>query len=211
MKYELPLLPYSYEALEPYLDAATVEIHYSKHHQTYIQNLNLALEGIDLPENTCLGQLCSMISLLPEEKQTALRNNAGGALNHKLYWESMTPGGSKSPQGDLLAAIEASFGSFESFKEQFEKAGLSRFGSGWVWLIKKEDGSLAITTTPNQDNPVMTETCRILLGNDVWEHAYYLKYQNRRAEYLKNWWSLINWDIVEKRFQKPMRCACVNK
>lgn len=204
MKYELPALPYSYEALEPHIDAKTVEIHYSKHHQAYINNLNAALEGLDIEEGTCLRRLCTQLSSFPQDKQTAIRNNGGGALNHKLYWEGMTPGGSKVPQGELLVAIEKSFGSFEDFKAQFEKAGLGRFGSGWVWLIKTESGALEIVTTPNQDNPVMTQVCRPLLGNDVWEHAYYLTYQNRRADYLKQWWELINWDIIEKRFQKPI-------
>lgn len=200
MSYELKPLPYSYNALEPVIDAKTVEIHYSLHHQGYVNNLNKALEGSELGE-LCLCQLLQKLDEVPEAKRTAVRNNAGGAYNHKLYWEEMVPSERREPQGCLLKAIEEAFGSFDAFKEAFEAAGTSRFGSGWVWLVMNQEGKLQVLSTANQDNPI-SEGYKPLLGNDVWEHAYYLNYQNKRAAYLKAWWQLVNWEVVEARYAK---------
>ena len=199
MPHTLPPLPYPATALEPHIDAQTMEIHHGKHHAAYVNNLNAALEKAPELANKSLEELLKNLNAVPEAVRTAVRNNGGGHWNHKLFWQSMTPNGGGAPSGKLAEAINAAFGDFEKFKEQFNAAGVARFGSGWVWLVK-EGGKLAITSTPNQDNPIMDGKPAPLLGNDVWEHAYYLKYQNRRPDYLKAWWNVVNWAEVGKRF-----------
>ncbi len=195
-KFELPKLPYAYDALEPYIDKMTMEIHYTKHHQGYVNNLNKAVEGTPIETKT-LEEILKEVSKQP----AAVRNNGGGVFNHGLFWTVMKHNGGGAPAGKLADAINASFGSFEEFKSKFTNAAATRFGSGWAWLIVK-DGKLAITSTPNQDNPLM-DVAEVkgtpILGLDVWEHAYYLKYQNRRPEYIDNWWKVINWDEVTSR------------
>jgi Superoxide dismutase len=197
MSFILPALKYDYKALEPYIDAQTMEIHHSKHHAAYTNNLNVALENNDAAGKS-IEELLSAISKLP----VAVRNNGGGFYNHNLYWEVMTPGGSAEPKGELLNALNASFGSVDAFKEAFSKAAATRFGSGWAWLVKK-GSELVVSSTPNQDNPLM-DVAEVqglpILGIDVWEHAYYLKYQNRRPEYIDAFLKVINWDEVGKRF-----------
>lgn len=200
MAFELPALPYTFDALEPYIDARTMEIHYTKHHATYLNNLNAALEKAPQLAGFPVEYLLTHLDLIPEDIRQAVRNNGGGYLNHILFWNSMAPQAGGEPFGMLGQAILATFGSFTSFKEQLEKAGLSRFGSGWAWLSMRQDGSLILHSTPNQDSPLM-EGLFPLLGVDVWEHAYYLKYQNRRADYLSNWWNVVNWKEAERRFQ----------
>ena len=199
MPHSLPPLPYPTNALEPHIDAQTMEIHHGKHHAAYVNNLNAALEKAPELANKSLEDLLKNLNAVPEAVRTAVRNNGGGHWNHTLFWQSMTPTGGGAPSGKLAEAINAAFGDFEKFKEQFNAAGVARFGSGWVWLVK-EGGKLAITSTPNQDNPLMDGKPAPLLGNDVWEHAYYLKYQNRRPDYLKAWWNVVNWGEVAKRF-----------
>jgi len=198
MSFELPKLPYAYDALEPAIDAKTMEIHYTKHHGAYTAKLNDAVNGSDL-EGKTIEEIMAGVSVLP----VGVRNNGGGYYNHSLFWELLKPGGSKEPEGELLEAIKDSFGSFDNFKEAFTKAAQTRFGSGWAWLIKQGD-SLAVTSTANQDNPLMDvveDKGTPILGLDVWEHAYYLKYQNRRPEYIEAFWNVINWDEVAKRFK----------
>ncbi len=193
-------LPYSHDALEPYIDKQTMEIHHGKHHQAYVNNLNNAIEGTDLADKN-LEEIFKNMSQHP----TAVRNNGGGHWNHTLFWEIMGPNGEGKPSGDLLQAIEKRFTSFESFKEEFEKAALTRFGSGWAWLIVDDNGELQVTSTPNQDNPLMDVADMEgmpILGIDVWEHAYYLKYQNKRPEYVANFWNVINWDAVANNYEK---------
>jgi len=195
--FELPKLPYSYDALEPHIDAKTMEIHHTKHHQAYTDNLNKALEGVDT-NNASIEEILSEIDM----NNMPLRNNAGGYYNHKLFWELLSP--EKSEMSDSLKkAINQSFESFENFKEAFSKAATGRFGSGWAWLCKKEDGSLEIVSTGNQDSPLMPgiDGGTPILGLDVWEHAYYLKYQNRRAEYVENFWNIINWNKVAELYE----------
>jgi superoxide dismutase, Fe-Mn family len=198
MAFELPKLSYGYAALEPYIDARTMEIHHTKHHGAYTTNLNAALQGTEW-EGKTIEEIMAGISRLP----VAVRNNGGGYYNHNLYWELLTPGGSKEPKGALLDALNNSFGSVSSFKEAFVKAALTRFGSGWAWLLLSEN-KLAVSSTPNQDNPLM-DVAEVkgtpLLGIDVWEHAYYLNYQNRRPDYVEAFWNLINWDEVARRFK----------
>lgn len=201
MAFQMLPLPYAYNALEPHIDAQTVELHYSKHHQTYLNNLNGAIEKHPELANLTIEQLLQDLNAIPEDVRTVVRNNGGGYHNHNIYWAIMGPNKGGEPRGQVAQAINTAFGSFQSFKEQIEKAGMGRFGSGWAWLSKKNDGSLAIHSTPNQDSPLM-EGMVPVLGVDVWEHAYYLKYQNRRAEYLTNWWNLVNWEEVERRFQQ---------
>jgi Fe-Mn family superoxide dismutase len=199
MTFELPKLNYALNALEPYIDAETVEIHYSRHHATYAKNFNDALANAKL-ENLSIGAIFANISKYP----TAVRNNGGGYFNHNFYWENIGPGKGGKPQVKLLLEIEKEFGSFEAFKEEFSKTAISRFGSGWAWLIKKEEGNLAVISTANQDNPLMdiSETKGIpLLTIDVWEHAYYLKYKNKRPDYVNEFWNIIDWDIVSKRLE----------
>lgn len=201
MSFQMLPLPYGYDALEPYIDAKTVELHYSKHHQTYLTNLNGALEKHPELGSLTIEQLLSDLNRVPEDIRTVVRNNGGGYYNHNIYWAIMGPKRGGEPTGRLAEAIRSTFGSFASFKEQVEKAGLGRFGSGWAWLSKKNDGSLVIHSTPNQDAP-LAEGMFPVIGVDVWEHAYYLKYQNRRAEYLTNWWNLVNWEEAERRYQQ---------
>lgn len=201
MKYAVPELSYSYDALEPYIDQQTMNIHHSKHHAAYVNNLNAALEGQEEWQEKSVEVLLTSLDHLPESIYWAVRNNAGGHYNHSLFWSSIGPNQGKEPAGELADAINNTFGSFQQFKESFGKAALTRFGSGWAWLVLDKDGKLAVTSTANQDNPI-TEGLKPLLGLDVWEHAYYLKYQNRRADYIGAWWSVVNWDAVEERYAK---------
>jgi Fe-Mn family superoxide dismutase len=198
MPHELPALPYPYESLEPYIDTTTMQIHHDKHHATYVTNLNNALKDQSDLQGHSAVQLIQNLGKVPEAIRGAVRNNAGGHVNHTMFWEQLKVGVAE-PSGALGDAINAAFGSLAAFKEAFEKAGLGRFGSGWAWLVKK-DGKLAITSTANQDNPLMDGSGTPLLGVDVWEHAYYLKYQNKRADYLKAFWNVVNWDDVARRF-----------
>lgn len=200
MAYELPELPYAKDALEPHIDATTMEIHHGKHHQTYITKLNAALEGHDDLASKSIDDLIADLDAVPESIRGAVRNNGGGHANHSLFWKLMGPNAGGEPTGKLAEAIQSTFGSFDAFKEKFEAAGAARFGSGWVWLIKNKSGALEITSTPNQDSPVMTGDTP-LLGCDVWEHAYYLKYQNKRPDYLKAFWNVVNWTEVASRFE----------
>lgn len=200
MAFTLPDLPYATNALEPHIDAKTMEIHHDKHHAAYVTNLNKALEGHDDLLNTSIENLLATnVQAVPEAARTAVRNNGGGHLNHTLFWDILTPGGSNQPQGALAEAINQKFGSYDSFKEEFAKAAMGRFGSGWAWLVVDSDGSVSITSTANQDSPVM-EGKTPLLGLDVWEHAYYLNYQNRRADYVAAFWNVVNWDKVGERY-----------
>ena len=199
MSFKLPELDYSYDALEPHIDARTMEIHHSKHHQGYTDKLNKALKDQGDLKNKDIEDILSNIDTLPDDIKTAVRNNGGGYYNHLLFWEMMSPDSKKKPEGDLLEKIEKTFGSFDKFKEEFTNAAKTRFGSGWAWLILN-NGNLEITSTPNQDSPLM-EGKKILLGLDVWEHAYYLKYQNKRPDYIEAFWNVINWDYVSKRYE----------
>jgi Fe-Mn family superoxide dismutase len=199
MPHTLPPLPYPPNALEPHIDAQTMEIHHGKHHAAYVTNLNAALDKAPELKDKPLDELLKNLSAVPEAIRTAVRNNGGGHLNHSQFWKTMAPNAGGAPTGKLADAINSAFGDFEKFKEQFQAAGVARFGSGWAWLVK-EGGKLAITSTPNQDNPIMDGKPAPILGNDVWEHAYYLKYQNRRPDYLKAWWNTVNWTEVAKRF-----------
>ena len=202
MAHTLPTLPYAFNALEPHIDAKTMEIHHGKHHNAYVTNLNNALQGTE-NENTSLSDLMKNISKLP----TAVRNNGGGHYNHSLFWNILSPSGGGTPDNEIGKAIIAKFGSFDAFKEEFSKAATTRFGSGWAWLCIKEDGSLCVCSTPNQDNPLMdiAETKGTpILALDVWEHAYYLNYQNRRPDYANAWWNLVNWEEVAGRFSKAL-------
>ena len=198
MAHELPDLPYAYDALEPHIDAKTMEIHHGKHHATYIANLNAALEGTGL-EDKSICELITNLDAVPEEKRGAVRNNGGGHANHSFFWTSMGPGKGGAPSGDLAAAIDAKFGSLDGFKAAFKKAALTRFGSGWAWLIAK-DGGVDVASSPNQDCPCMDGSGKPLLGLDVWEHAYYLNYQNRRPDYVDAFWNVVDWDKVAERF-----------
>jgi Fe-Mn family superoxide dismutase len=199
MTFELQPLPYPSDALEPTIDARTMEIHHGKHHATYVTNLNNALKDQPALTAKTLDQLLSSLNEVPEAIRTTVRNNGGGHWNHQLFWNLMTPGGSDKPTGDLAKAIDAAFGNFDEFKVKFKTAALGRFGSGWAWLIANQDGTLSISSTPNQDNPLM-EGKYAVLGLDVWEHAYYLHYQNRRADYIDGWWNVVNWDEVAKLY-----------
>lgn len=200
MAFTLGPLPFEYNALEPHIDEQTMRIHHGKHHQTYVTNLNAALENQPLLQQLSLEALLGDLTKVPEAVRTAVRNNAGGHHNHTLFWEWMKPGGAKVPSGALAKEIDAGFGSVDAFKEQFQKAGMARFGSGWAWLVRQKGGKLAIVSTPNQDSPLM-DAEHPVLGCDVWEHAYYLKYQNRRADYLSAWWNVVNWSVVEERYR----------
>ncbi|GED67703.1 superoxide dismutase [Brevibacillus reuszeri] len=198
MAHQLPALPYAHDALVPHIDAQTMEIHHGRHHATYVNNLNAALEGhADLQEKS-VEELISNLDALPEGIRTAVRNNGGGHANHTLFWEILSPNGGGAPAGELADAINAAFGSFDNFKAEFAKAATTRFGSGWAWLTA-EGGKVAISSTPNQDSPVM-EGKMPILGLDVWEHAYYLNYQNKRPDYIAAFWNVVNWDEVSKRF-----------
>ena len=199
MAFELPELKYGYDALEPYIDARTMEIHHTKHHGGYTTKLNKAIEGTDL-EGKTIDEILANVS----KASTAVRNNGGGFYNHALFWSVMSPDGGGKPDGDLAAAIEKKFGSFDAFREKFNNAAATRFGSGWAWLIKKGDGSLDVVSTPNQDNTLMDVSeakGSPILGLDVWEHAYYLKYQNKRPEYIDAFWNVVNWSEVSKRYR----------
>ncbi|MFK3557472.1 superoxide dismutase [Mn] [Pasteurella multocida] len=212
MAYTLPELGYAYDALEPHFDAMTMEIHHSKHHQAYVNNANAALENLPELAQGCPGQLLSKLAEVPADKLTAIRNNVGGHLNHSLFWKSLKKG--TTLQGALKDAIVRDFSSVEAFQAEFEKAAATRFGSGWAWLVLQENGKLAVVSTANQDSPVMGKAiagCEgyPLLGLDVWEHAYYLKFQNRRPDYIKEFWHVVNWDFVAERFEKKVEhCNC---
>jgi Fe-Mn family superoxide dismutase len=201
MPFELPPLPYDYAALEPYIDEQTMHLHHDKHHQAYVTNLNNALQGQSQFENLPIEDLIRRINEVPENIRTAVRNNGGGHVNHTMFWEIMTPGGAKEPTGELASSINQTFGSFDAFKTAVNDAGTKRFGSGWAWLVVAQGGALQVLSTANQDSPLMDGQYPVL-GNDVWEHAYYLKYQNRRPEYLAAWWNVVNWDEVAKRYER---------
>jgi len=198
MAHQLPALPYAHDALEPHIDKLTMEIHHGRHHATYVNNLNAALEGHADLQGKSVEELISNLDALPEGIRTAVRNNGGGHANHTLFWEVLSPNGGGAPTGELADAINAAFGSFDNFKAEFAKAATGRFGSGWAWLIA-DGGKVAITSTPNQDSPIM-EGKTPILGLDVWEHAYYLNYQNKRPDYIAAFWNVVNWDEVSKRF-----------
>jgi superoxide dismutase, Fe-Mn family len=200
MAYTLPPLPYAEDALEPHIDARTMNIHHTKHHQAYITNVNTALAGLADLEALGVDKLCLSLDKVPEDKRTAVRNNGGGHYNHSLFWTVMGQGKGGAPTGALAAAIDKAFGNFEAFKAEFTKAATTRFGSGWAWLVKKPGGALAVTSTPNQDNPLMDGSGTPILGLDVWEHAYYLKYQNLRPKYIEAFWNVVDWDAVAARF-----------
>jgi len=197
MAYEVPPLPYDYAALEPHIDEQTMRLHHDKHHQAYVDKANGALDGTE-HDGKPIEEVVANLDALPDDIRGVVRNNGGGHLNHSLFWESMSPDGGGEPSGDLASAIGDAFGSFDAFKEQFEAAGVGQFGSGWAWLVV-DGGALKVTSSANQDNPV-TNGQTPLLGNDVWEHAYYLKYNNRRPEYLKAWWNVVDWSKVAERF-----------
>lgn len=199
--YSLPQLPYPYDALEPYIDKMTMEIHHTKHHQAYINNLNSALEKYPEFHNLELEEILKNLNQLPEEIRTAVRNNGGGHYNHSLFWEIMKPNGGGEPKGKLKEEIEKNFGSFEEFKKLFSETAIKHFGSGWAWLVITSDKKLKVYSLLNQDNPLMNGDVPIM-GLDVWEHAYYLKYQNRRAEYVEAWWHVVNWDKIEENLLK---------
>jgi len=199
MAHELPQLPYAFDALEPTIDARTMEIHHGKHHAAYVNNLNKALESAPDLAGKSAEALVSDLSAVPEAIRTAVRNNGGGHVNHSMFWQIMKPMGGGMPGGDLATAIDAAFGSFAAFAEKFNAAGVGRFGSGWAWLSLDGSGKLTVHSTANQDNPLM-EGMRPIMGCDVWEHAYYLNYQNRRPDYLKAWWNVVNWEEVGRRF-----------
>jgi Fe-Mn family superoxide dismutase len=198
MAFTLPSLPYDFAALEPHIDARTMEIHHGKHHQTYVNNLNAAIEKAPELANKSLDELMRSVNTVPDSVRTAVRNNGGGHWNHSMFWQIMGPNAGGEPGGNLGAAIKSAFGDFTKFREQFSAAGVGRFGSGWAWLVNN-GGKLSITSTPNQDNPLM-EGQKAIMGLDVWEHAYYLKYQNKRPDYITAWWNVVNWKEVEKRF-----------
>lgn len=199
MSFTLPPLSYDYAALEPHVDEQTMRIHHGKHHAAYVANLNAALEGLPDLQAMSIEQLLGRLDEVPDAKRTAVRNNGGGHFNHTMFWESMAPGGAAAPEGDLATAIAATFGGFDGFKEQFAKACVTRFGSGWAWLVAGQQGALSIESSPNQDSPLMEGRLSIL-GCDVWEHAYYLKYQNRRPDYVAGWWNVVNWTTVGRRY-----------
>jgi len=199
MPHTLPPLPYAYDALEPYIDALTMEIHHTKHHATYVNNLNAALDKHPELHEVPLEVLLRNLESVPEDIRVAVRNNGGGHANHSLFWTVMKPGGGGEPTGELAEAIQATFGSFAAFKEKFSQAAATRFGSGWAWLVVNAFGKLEVYSTPNQDSPLM-EGKTPILGLDVWEHAYYLKYQNRRPDYIAAWWNVVNWDEVARRY-----------
>ena len=199
-EFTLPPLPYDFGALEPHIDAKTMEIHHDKHHAAYVNNLNAALKDHPDWQSKTIEEICTQINSVPDAVKGAVRNNGGGHYNHSVFWQMMKPAGGGEPTGELAQAITADLGGFAAFKEVFAKAGATRFGSGWAWLCVK-DGKLAVSSTPNQDNPLMDGSGTPILGCDVWEHAYYLKYQNRRPDYLAAWWNTVNWDEVARRFK----------
>lgn len=201
MAHTLPALPYDKTALEPHIDATTMEIHHGKHHNAYVTNLNNAIAGKADLEALSIEDLCKKIDSVPADIRAAVRNNGGGHYNHSLFWNILGPNAGGAPTGELAEAINSAFGSFDAFKEAFAKAGATRFGSGWAWLVVK-DGKLAVTSTPNQDNPLMDASGTPILGLDVWEHAYYLKYQNKRPDYITAWWNVVNWNAVADLYAK---------
>ena len=201
MAYELPKLAYASDALEPHIDSQTMEIHHGKHHNTYITKLNAALEGQDALSSKDIWSLISNLGDIPEAIRGAVRNNGGGHANHSLFWSIMGPNGGGEPAGALGEAIQSAFGSFDAFKEKFEAAGATRFGSGWAWLIVNNQGQLEVVSTPNQDNPVMDGSGKPVIGCDVWEHAYYLRYQNRRPDYMKAWWNVVDWNAAAVNYE----------
>jgi Fe-Mn family superoxide dismutase len=204
MPHELPPLPYAADSLEPHIDARTMQIHHGKHHAAYVANLNKALEGHAALEQKSITELISDLSAVPENIRTAVRNNGGGHFNHSLFWKVLQPGGGGKPGGELAKAIDSTFGSFDEFKTRFSQAAATRFGSGWAWLSVHDDGKLCVCSTPNQDNPLMKGVAECpgkpILGLDVWEHAYYLNYQNRRPDYIAAWWNVVNWAQVAENF-----------
>jgi len=204
MPFTLPALTYAFDALEPFIDARTMEIHHDKHHQAYVDNLNNALTSAPELADKSLEWLVTNLAGVPEGIRMAVRNNGGGHLNHSMFWTLMKKGGGGDPKGPVADAIKSAFGGFDELKKQFNDAGLKRFGSGWAWVVLGKDGKLAVTSTPNQDNP-LTDGAAPIFGNDVWEHAYYLKYQNRRGEYLNAWWSVVDWDAINARFEAARR------
>lgn len=202
MAFELPKLKYGYDALEPHIDARTMEIHYNNHHGTYVKNLNTALEGHPDLAKKSIEEILADLNAVPESIRTAVRNNGGGHFNHTLFWSILGLGKGGEPKGELAKAIAEAFGTFENFKAEFKKAALGRFGSGWAWLVVGKDRKLFITSTPNQDSPLMEGNPRLVLGLDVWEHAYYLKYQYRRADYVDAWWNVVDWDEAAARYNR---------
>jgi Fe-Mn family superoxide dismutase len=200
MTFTLPALPYAHDALDPHIDAQTMQIHHGKHHQAYITNLNAAVEKAPELAKWDIDQLCRNIAKVPESVRTAVRNNGGGHWNHSFFWSLMVPKTGGEPTGDVAAAISKAFGDVARFREQFKAAAVGRFGSGWAWLVAHKDGTLSIESTPNQDNPLM-EGKHAILGLDVWEHAYYLKYQNRRPDYIDAFWNVVHWGEVKKRYE----------
>jgi superoxide dismutase, Fe-Mn family len=204
MAFELSPLPYNYDALDPYIDAQTMQLHHDLHHQAYVNNLNAAVEKYPELQSKSPEELIKDLSNLPQDITGAVRNNGGGHVNHTMFWQIMAPNAGGEPTGAIAQAISENFGDFESFKQKFNDAGTKQFGSGWVWLVRTSDGKIEITSSPNQDNP-MSGGHFPIMGNDVWEHAYYLKYQNRRAEYLKQWWNVVNWDEVNNRLAMSSR------
>ena len=201
MTFKLPELNYDYDALEPFIDEQTMIIHHTKHHQTYVDNLNKALEGHEKYQNMGIEELMVFLNELPDSIKTAVRNNAGGHINHTMFWNLMSPNGNSAPVGEIAKKIDEDLGGFDKFKDEFKKAALGRFGSGWAWLVLDKEGKLMIVSTPNQDNP-LTDGLKPLLGIDVWEHAYYLKYQNKRADYIDSWWNVVDWNKVEEEYHK---------
>ena len=204
MAFELSPLPYNYDALDPYIDPQTMQVHHDLHHQAYVNNLNAALEKYPELQSKSPEELIKDLSNLPQDITGAVRNNGGGHVNHTMFWQIMAPNAGGEPTGAIAQAISENFGDFESFKQKFNDAGTKQFGSGWVWLVRTSDGKIEITSSPNQDNPMSSGHFPIM-GNDVWEHAYYLKYQNRRPEYLKQWWNVVNWNEVNNRLAMASR------
>jgi len=204
MAFELSPLPYNYDALEPYIDAQTMQLHHDMHHQAYVNNLNAAVGKYPDLQSKSPEELIKDLNNLPQDIVSAVRNNGGGHVNHTMFWQIMAPNAGAEPTGPIADAIRENFGDFESFKQRFNDAGTKQFGSGWVWLVRTSDGKIEVISTPNQDSP-MTSGHIPIMGNDVWEHAYYLKYQNKRAEYLKQWWNVVNWDEINKRFEMASR------
>ena len=204
MPHTLPSLDYSTDALEPHVDAQTMEIHHGKHHQTYITNLNAALEGNESLAEKAANELVADLSAIPEAIRGAVRNNGGGHANHSFFWKILSPSGGGIPQGELASAIDSTFGNLDALKDAFKKAALTRFGSGWAWLVRQSDGTLAVTSTPNQDSPLMEGVADVtgqpIIGLDVWEHAYYLNYQNRRPDYVDAFWNVVNWEQASENF-----------
>ncbi len=201
MAYELPPLPYDYSALEPTIDAETMHLHHDKHHAAYVNNLNAALQSNSQLASLSIDDLVSRLNEVPDNIRAAVRNNGGGHANHSMFWQIMKPNGGGQPSGNLASAIQQAFGSLDQLKTAFNDAGAKRFGSGWTWLVLDKSGNLQVTSTANQDSP-LTDGLYPVMGNDVWEHAYYLKYQNRRPEYLSAWWNVVNWDEISRRYEK---------